>query len=86
MGIPAKPPSPWARSLCPRHCRTGSRPDREALKDRPDLKQVRLEEGAAERFTKAEHDLYYPNVGGGRHGRIRAAGYATSPAGTAPSG
>jgi len=36
---------------------------RTAMQDRPDLKDLRLEEGAAQQFTKAEHDLYYPSVG-----------------------
>ena len=35
---------------------------RTAMQDRPDLKDLRLEEGAAQQFTKAEHDLYYPSV------------------------
>ena len=36
---------------------------RQALQDRPDLKDLRLEQSADVRFAKAEHDLYYPNVG-----------------------
>jgi outer membrane protein len=36
---------------------------RAAMQDRPDLKDLRLEEGAAQQFAKAEHDLYYPSVG-----------------------
>jgi outer membrane protein len=35
----------------------------QALQDRPDLKDLRLEQSADVRFAKAEHDLYYPNVG-----------------------
>jgi len=36
---------------------------RDALQARPELKEIRLQQSAAERFTKAEHALYYPNVG-----------------------
>jgi outer membrane protein len=36
---------------------------RDALQNRPELKSLRLQESAAERFTKAEHDLYYPTIG-----------------------
>ncbi len=36
---------------------------REAMQNRPELKNLRLQQSAAERFTKAEHDLYYPNIG-----------------------
>lgn len=36
---------------------------REAIQNRPELAQLRLEQGAAERFAAAEHDLYYPSVG-----------------------
>ncbi len=35
----------------------------EALNNRPDLKDRRLEQSAADRFAKAEHALYYPTVG-----------------------
>ncbi len=35
----------------------------QALRDRPELKDLRLEQSAAERFTKAEHALFYPSVG-----------------------
>ena len=36
---------------------------RQALNNRPELKDLRLEESAAQRFTKAEHALYYPSIG-----------------------
>jgi outer membrane protein len=36
---------------------------RQAIQNRPELAQLRLEQGAAERFAVAEHDLYYPSVG-----------------------
>jgi outer membrane protein len=36
---------------------------RQALQNRPELKDLRLQQSAAERFTKAEHALYYPYVG-----------------------
>jgi outer membrane protein len=34
----------------------------EAMQNRPDLKSLQLQQSAAERFTHAEHDLYYPTV------------------------
>jgi outer membrane protein len=36
---------------------------RQAVQNRPELKDLRLQQSAAERFTRAEHDLYYPTVG-----------------------
>jgi outer membrane protein len=51
----------------------------EAIRNRPELKQLRLEESAAQRFTKAEHALYYPYVGViGTAGFVPAA-YAAVP-------
>lgn len=35
----------------------------EAINSRPELKTLRLQQSAAERFTRAEHDLYFPSVG-----------------------
>jgi len=35
----------------------------QALQDRPELKSLRFEQGAAERFAQAEHALNYPTVG-----------------------
>jgi outer membrane protein len=35
----------------------------EALKDRPELANLRLEESAAKRFAQSEHALYFPNIG-----------------------
>lgn len=35
----------------------------EALQDRPELKDLRLQQSADVRFAKAEHDLYFPSVG-----------------------
>jgi outer membrane protein len=34
----------------------------EALRNRPELANLRLEENAAQRFAQAEHDLYYPTI------------------------
>ncbi len=48
----------------------------DAIQNRPELKNLRLEQNAAERFAKAEHDLYYPTVTA-----IGAAGFV--PAGEA---
>jgi outer membrane protein len=36
---------------------------REAMQNRPELKNLRLQQSAAERFTKAEHALYFPSIG-----------------------
>ncbi len=36
---------------------------RQALQDRPELKDLRLQQTADQRFAKAEHDLYFPSVG-----------------------
>jgi outer membrane protein len=35
----------------------------EALRNRPELANLRLQESAAQRFAQAEHDLYYPSIG-----------------------
>lgn len=35
----------------------------EAVQNRPELKDLRLRQAAAERFVKAEHALFYPNIG-----------------------
>jgi outer membrane protein len=35
----------------------------EAAQNRPELKDLRLQQAAAERFAKAEHALYFPTVG-----------------------
>jgi outer membrane protein len=35
----------------------------DALRDRPELKSLRLQQSAAERFTRAEHALFFPSIG-----------------------
>lgn len=35
----------------------------QAIQNRPELKDLRLQQSAAERFTKAEHALYFPSIG-----------------------
>jgi outer membrane protein len=35
----------------------------QAMRDRPEVANLRLEESAAKRFAKAEHSLYFPTVG-----------------------
>jgi len=52
---------------------------RQAINDRPDLKNLRLQESADERFTKAEHDLYYPSIGVVGTAGFVPAGYAAVP-------
>jgi outer membrane protein len=36
---------------------------RQAIQDRPDLKDLRLEQSSEQRFARAEHDLFFPSVG-----------------------
>lgn len=35
----------------------------QAIQNRPELKDLRLQQSAAERFARAEHDLFFPSVG-----------------------
>ena len=64
MGLPGQPGFTLEEEPLP-----ASVPDRvddllrQALNNRPELKDLRLEESAAQRFTKAEHALYYPSIG-----------------------
>jgi outer membrane protein len=51
----------------------------DALQARPELKEIRLQQSAAERFTKAEHALYYPNVGVIGTAGFVPTGYAAIP-------
>jgi outer membrane protein len=51
----------------------------DALQSRPELKDLRLEQGAAERFTKAEHALYFPTVGVVGTAGFVPAGYVAVP-------
>jgi outer membrane protein len=52
---------------------------REAIGNRPELKSLRLQQSAAERFTKAEHALYYPYVGVVGTAGFVPTGYETIP-------
>lgn len=52
---------------------------RDALQARPELRGLRLEQSAAERFTKAEHALYYPYVGLMGTSGFVPTGYSTIP-------
>jgi len=52
---------------------------RTALNNRPELRDLRLEESAAERFVKAEHALYYPAFG-----IVGTAGFAPAAYQTVP--
>jgi outer membrane protein len=52
---------------------------RTALANRPELRDLRLEESAAERFVKAEHALYYPSLG-----LVGTAGFAPAAYQTVP--
>jgi outer membrane protein len=46
---------------------------RAAFQNRPELKDLRLEQSAIERLVKAEHALYYPSIGA-----VGSAGFAPS--------
>jgi outer membrane protein len=50
---------------------------REAMENRPELKGLRLQQSAAERFTKAEHALFYPYVGIAGSAGFVPTGYET---------
>jgi len=64
MGIPGEPNFVLAEELLPL-----ALPDRvqglidAAIQNRPELKDLRLQQSAAERLAKAEHALYFPSVG-----------------------
>jgi outer membrane protein len=51
----------------------------QALRDRPELKDLRLEQSAAERFAKAEHALKYPTVSVAATGGFVPAGESAVP-------
>ena len=50
---------------------------RQAIDNRPELKSLRLQQSAAERFTKAEHDLFYPSIGVVGSAGLVPTGYET---------
>ncbi|HEY2017236.1 MAG TPA: TolC family protein [Bryobacteraceae bacterium] len=52
---------------------------RQALQDRPEIKDLRLQQSADQRFVKAEHALYYPNVGVIGTAGFVPTGYAAIP-------
>lgn len=52
---------------------------RSAMQERPDIKDLRLEQSSAERFAKAEHDLYFPSVGALATAGFAPAGEVTIP-------
>ena len=52
---------------------------RQAIQDRPELKELRLRESADERFARAEHALYYPSLGVIGTAGFAPAGYETIP-------
>lgn len=64
IGLPAQVSFSLSEETMP-----GALPDQvdpfiqQALQDRPELKDLRLEQSAAERFAKAEHALNYPTIG-----------------------
>jgi outer membrane protein len=51
----------------------------QAEKNRPELKGLRLEQSAEERFAKAEHDLYFPTIGVLGTAGFAPTGYAAVP-------
>ena len=50
---------------------------RDALQSRPELKDLRLEQSAAERFVKAEHALFYPTIAVAGSAGLVPTGYET---------
>ena len=64
IGLPAQVTFSLSEETVP-----GALPDQvdpfiqQALEDRPELKDLRLQQSAAERFAKAEHALNYPTIG-----------------------
>jgi len=64
MGLPGEPSFVLAEEPLP-----AALPNRvqdlidSAIQNRPELKDLRLQQSAAERLAKAEHALYYPSVG-----------------------
>jgi len=52
---------------------------REALQNRPELKDLRLQQSAAERFRQAEHALFYPSVNVAGTAGFAPAGEAAIP-------
>jgi outer membrane protein len=52
---------------------------REAIQNRPELKSLRLQQDAAERFIRAEHALYFPSVGVVGTAGFVPTGYETIP-------
>jgi len=63
MGLPSQTEFVLSEEPVP-----GALPDRidpliqDAIQNRPELKDLRLEQDAAERFVKAEHSLFYPTI------------------------
>jgi outer membrane protein len=51
----------------------------QGLQDRPELKDLRLQQSADVRFAKAEHDLYFPSIGVVGTAGFVPAGYAAIP-------
>jgi len=51
----------------------------QAIQNRPDLKDLQLQQSADVRFAKAEHDLYYPSVGLIGTAGLVPTGYALVP-------
>lgn len=51
----------------------------QAVRDRPELKDLRLQQSAAERFRKAEHALFFPSIGIAGTAGVVPAGEAVIP-------
>ncbi|SPE40081.1 Outer membrane efflux protein [Candidatus Sulfopaludibacter sp. SbA3] len=64
LGLPGQPTFDLAEESMPAALPPASEEVvQQAIQNRPELKDLRLQQSAAERLTRAEHDLYYPNVG-----------------------
>ena len=60
MGLPNETTFDLSEEACPRRCRIAwPICVRQAMADRPDLKDLRLQESAAQRFTRAEHAFIF---------------------------
>ena len=63
MGLPAQSSFSLAEEALPDALPSSVDPlVQQALQERPELKDLRLQQSAAERFSKAEHALFYPSV------------------------
>ena len=63
MGLPTEAPSFWRKNCCRGPCPTRSRPDPRGSTGPPRAERPAAATERRQRFAKAEHALYYPNIG-----------------------